>query len=83
MRPHLIEILLVGSQGVHEMGLVEDDDPVKALFAHPTFSLILQPELHERREPVEDFRLVAVARANGGHAFCASPVPPVQAEGRP
>src|SRR5262249_48127673 len=42
MRPCLIEILRVGSQGVHQMGSVEDDDPIKALFAHrthPTFSI--------------------------------------------
>jgi hypothetical protein len=39
---YFIEILLVRSQCVYQMGLVEDDNLVKALFAqrtHPTFSI--------------------------------------------
>ena len=40
--------------------------------------LILQPELHERRKPVKDVGLVAVAGTDGGHALGATPAPPAE-----
>ena len=49
-----------------------------AVFAAIRELLILQPELHERREPVKDVGLVAVAGADSRHALGATPVPPAE-----